>query len=165
MSVAYASTAQIAVAIKDKLLADNVLPAGRVVISARFFSDTSSKADHFVVVRPNEMSAESNWEESKGRQCTVVNRTFSIDVYTRLGVDDTMKDEVWALGHFSYEDAIIDSLMIYQPVNGDGSAVTVCPIHFTGITHPDKIATVPGWGTSTLNFAAEYVLTVNQNFQ
>lgn len=165
MAIAYASTREVALAIKNKLLADNVLPTGRVVIAARRFSDTSSKADHLVAVRPNEIAAEANWEESKGRQCTVANRTMSLDVYSRIAVDDIMKDEVWALEHFDIEDAIIDSLMIYQPVTGSGDGLTVCPLHFTGITHPEKLSVVPGWGTSTLNFSAEYVLNVDQRLQ
>lgn len=162
-TVLRSTTRAIATAIKTELLNKNVLPSRRIVISARLFKDVAPKADHFIAVRPNDLLVDEDWAESKGRHATKAAREFCIDIYTRLATDDILKDEEWVDVHLDYEDGVMNVLHIWQPYSGS-DALTVCPIRLTSITHPEKGDVVPGWGVSTLNFRADYLLALSEPF-
>lgn len=165
MATVVASTSRaIAKAIQTRLLALNILPSRRVVIAARVYEWNAPKWDHLIAVRPVDLEVYQDWAESKGRHCTMVNREFSVDLYTRMSLDDVLKDEDWTNDHFAYQDAIIDALHVWLPTENGGNAITVCPLHLTSVLHADKPDTVPGLGISQIKFRCDYVLDLSQPF-
>lgn len=163
-TVVPSSSRAIAKAIQSRLLGQNILPSRRIVIAARLYEYNAPKWDHFIGVRPVDLEVYQDWAESKGRHCTLVNREFSIDLYTRLSLDDILKDEEWANVHFNYQDAIINSLHIWLPTEAGGNAITACPLHLTSVQHFDKPDAVPGLGVSSIKFRCDYILTLSDPF-
>lgn len=163
-TVSPSTSRAIALAIKNRLLGQNILPSRRVVIAARLYDWNAPKWQHFIAVRPIDLTVYQDWAESKGRHCTLVNRDFSVDIYTQLTLDDVNKDEDWTNDHFLYQDKVINALHIWLPTDGGGNSLTACPLHLSTVIHADKPTAVPGVGISQVHFNVDYILDLSQPF-
>lgn len=108
-----------------------------------------------------------------GRTELRMRRYLNVVLRTRCGLDPGNEDTQWltnastdplveSLGHFAVEDAIVDSMFLFQPEDALGNALTYEPIIFMAVerptrTHADRAS---DYGYSYIRFDVPYIRTL-----
>lgn len=104
-----------------------------------------------------------------GRVELRVRRYISVILRTRCALDPINEDTQWLtnpdFGHFQVEDAIVDSMFLFQPVDGIGNALTFEPIIWMHIdrSHRGRAERANDYGFSKIIFDVPYIRTLTQS--
>lgn len=103
--------------------------------------------------------------------CRIIRKVIA-SIRTRLDVDEPYSDEAAltdaVLGHFIAEDALMDCLENFWPVNGSGIGLTYRPIRLKSLNdpirprEPQPQGMSVGWTETQLVFDVPYVVDLNQ---
>jgi hypothetical protein len=158
----------ILLSLAPRLVAKGVVAdASRVLIVARRKKTPHFAAVQDVLVRPAGFRVQIPWADTEGRVGMLIRRTILLTPRTRMELDQADQDidllTDASLGHFVFEEAIINALHLYQPLDGAGDALTIEPMHLTqGDDAAKEDEKSQGWGYATLNLEASYFLAVDQ---
>lgn len=166
-TVLRSSLRPILAAIKAALVAGVPIPAERVLVSVRR-KVPHFQADQDIVIRPRGFRIDASQTDHTGRFLTKIIRRIEFTCRTRLGFDETDRDESWLLdetyGHVALEERVIDVLQEFEATDEDGNGLQHGPMLLMDGPDPDKEADDDAgeWGYSTLVFELTYDLTFTE---
>lgn len=158
-------------AVKAKLVADEVAPDNKILWVARKRDVPRFTGDQDLLLCPRGFRANQETVSGAGRAATEVSRFLDVYVRVRLALDAADSDEQWLLhtskGYFNYENAVIASLQMFLPLDGDGNGLTVQPLRVMDASDPQKGNDDPLWGDAVLSFELVYdiEMTVDEDNQ
>ncbi len=159
--------ATILLAIKAQLIASNIVPADKVNVIGHDVIP-KLKGEQNLYVRPRLFYPLPSQVESAGRSDVRLTRRFDILIENRIGTDPVNSDEAWLTdpngrGYFDLEEAVLDSLELFQPVDANGNELTAYPMRLLGGDQPDKDRQKQTWGGAALTFEVCYFPPITQN--
>jgi hypothetical protein len=122
-----------------------------------------------IIIQPLPPAPESGFELGSGRVAAVFNRVLAVTGRTGMSVDMSDRDDYWLLaagGQLALEEAILNALHIWVPVDTNGNWLTQSPLQWVPSDLPKKDTELPDsqdWGESTMHFSLQYQLAVTDN--
>jgi hypothetical protein len=125
-------------------------------------------ADQDVLIYPQRFTSDQAQADHAGRIDTRVVRMVHIILRTRMELDESNRQvsilTTPSLGHFALEDAILDALQIFFPLDSNGNQLTYEPMRvYTGEPPKLELPKHPGWGNSILTFEVGEMMPLTQN--
>lgn len=156
-------------AIKDKLVEDLGWETHNVKILVRDTVPAFGGSQH-ILLRPQAPVPIPGWEDGAGRVATVWTRDVLCILRTRLSIDTSDDDSEVLLnddfGHYVIEEAIADSLQMYQPEDELSNILTAQPIRVRPSPVPEKeLPEGKGWIVSGFVLGVDYQLDLDQSVQ
>ena len=154
-------------AIKAQIISGVPLPAARVLVSVRK-QVPHFQADQDVVIRPRGFKIEKIITDQVGRWETTLRRRIDFTCRTRLGVDESDRDESWlqhaSFGHILLEEKVVDAMQEFFPADASGNHLVREPMLLTDGLDPDKEQDdeLVEWGQSTVSFDVVYDLAFTE---
>lgn len=137
----------ICVAVRDKLLTDVDFSA--VWISLDPFALRNPPDDQFAVVSLGDQILQQASTMGGGREYNFVEGVLTVTIYARLILDQVTRNDSYmtdaSLGALKRLKCCINSLQMFDPVNGASDYVLAEPLRFFKIDTPKKVS-LPGWG-------------------
>ncbi len=159
------SLATILTRIKTLLIADAALsiPAARVLVTVRR-KLPHFQADQDIVLRPRGFSVVAKITDQAGRWETTIKRRLDVTCRTRLGFDETDRDESWltdgTYGHVAFEESVASFFQELYLTDADDNMLLHEPMLLMDGPDPEKEADdeTAEWGQTTLSFEMVYDL-------
>lgn len=123
------------------------------------------RGDKDILLRAGRFDVDGQEVAAAGRIATKVTRILEITPRTRVGLDQSDRDDEWLLdttrGYFELEDTIVDALQLFAPLDASRNMLTIEPMRLLGGSIPQK-SRDPLWGDSVLLFQVKYYLDLDQ---
>lgn len=109
--------------------------------------------------------------EGQGRFYIRLRRIIEVIPRCRSALDEVGKDTIWltdeSLGFFAFEEAVMDAVELFQPMNVEETAFLVDePMRIVGFGIPDKDVDPDGkWGSETMMVETIYQAPLTQSRQ
>lgn len=134
--------------------------------------------DRDIVMEPTSERKDPT-SEGSGRVEARVIRRLRVRVRTRMNLDENHRTVAWlqgavqengssvTLGHLAMEDAVIDALYLFQPMDAMQNVICYKPIIYDGTSGPQRRGqdAESGYGYSDLWFDVPYIRNLSQSFQ
>ncbi len=163
-----AKFADILQAIRKEIVRLRVLDdIDRVILVARRTAVPNLVAEKDILIRVNPTQVITS-VEGQGRHYTRIRRMIEVIPRVRLALDEVGRDANWLmneeLGIIAFEDAIIDALQLFQPMNiAETAFLNDEPMRLVNMTIPEK-QNEPNnkWGSSTMLWEICYQAELDQ---
>lgn len=180
MAVLRSSFVTIVQAVQTQLVNAGIVSSDQIHLISRQQHDIPHfVGDQDILIRPGRFRSIEGQAAVAGRVATVFNRVLEIFPRTRVVLDESDRDAIFltdqgtadpvnspaGLGIFALEEAIVNSLHIFLPVDSNGNALTWEPMRIITGEAPEKQRDDPLWGYSSLDFEVVYMFNANQAVQ
>lgn len=142
----------------------------RIMLVARRTAVPNLVGDKDIIIRVNPTQVMVS-VEGEGRFFTKLRRLIEVIPRVRTALDPVGRDDDWltdeSLGFLAFEDAVIDALQLFQPMNIDETAFLIIePMRLVSVSNPDK-PNEPNskWGSSVQSWEIVYQAELDQSRQ
>ncbi len=144
-------------AIREKLVLDGaVKDRSQVKVCVRREEVPHVAARNDVVLKPGRfLSIQPNTDGGMRRDTRVV-RTIAVQIRTTFLAGGGGDDKEWAANHYPFEDAVLDSLHGFHPVDDNEDALLLCPMRLTNGEGAERESPNYAWGDSVFSLEVEY---------
>lgn len=157
--------AAVLTAIENQLQSSTGLPDERVNVTG-WDVVPDFQGDQDILIRAGNPSPHMEDMESKGRLMTRIVRPVEVQVRARVALDPTGYSDIAlldpALGLFALEEAAVNALHGFVPVDGNGNWLTTEEMRLIPSTRPTGNPDDPReWTSSRMTFEVTYILKLN----
>lgn len=154
------SIREILLAVKQRLVAKEVLPSGLIKILASRNTVPKIQAEQMLFLRPGGRITGRKQNDGEGRIAAKIYRRLEIVVVNRVSLDAVDEDEIFLTnatqGIFVPDEDCEEALDLFWPTDSDNNVLTFEPMRSLSASAVKKDFK-PGWGDEILLYEVGYL--------